>query len=276
MSGSERRAFRGLRMKARKYAVAASVSFRERTAYGGSFLGTALAYALFVFVFSRIWGTVYAGRADIDGYTRAQMIWYFIVAELPGMALSGVFWSLSQDMKSGQVAYLLSRPYSFVLYSYALGAGKALANGPILLAIGCALGFLTAGPPPLSSAGQGAGLVLGLLLAGSIYYLLNLAIAMTAFWVEENAAFFWIFQKLALVAGTLVPIELLPGAARRAAWLTPFPAMSYAPAKLLAAWPGTGGALGLLGYQAAWALLAALACQAIYALGRSRLRVNGG
>jgi ABC-2 type transport system permease protein len=276
MRGGARYPMGRVRLKARKYAIAASSALRERTAYRGSFLGSALAYGLFVFVFSRIWDTVYAGMSDIDGYGRTQMIWYFIVAEIPGMAFSGTFWSLSQDMKSGQVAYLLSRPYSYVAYSYAQGSGKAFANCILLFAEGIVLGFLTAGPPSLASPWQVPCLLCALVLAGSVYYLMNLAIAMTAFWVEENTAFFWIFQKLALIIGTFIPIELLPKAAQSAAWFSPFPAMSYAPAKLLASWPGGGGALALLGYQAAWTIVAALACQGIYALGRSRLTANGG
>jgi ABC-2 type transport system permease protein len=280
MSERIRRASGLLGLKARKYAIAASAAFRERTAYRGSFLGSVLSYGLFVFVFSQIWNTVYSGRSDIDGYGRAQMIWYFIVAEIPGMSFAGVFWSLSQDMKSGQVSYLVSRPYSFVLFSYAQGAGKAFANCAILFVEGIVLGLLLAGSPQLAGGwatlGQMVGLLASLALAGSVYFLMNLAIAMTAFWIEENTAFFWIFQKLALIVGTFIPIELLPAAAQGVAWCSPFPAMSYAPAKLLSSWPGSEGELAILGYQGAWAIAAALLCQGIYASGRSRLTVNGG
>jgi ABC-2 type transport system permease protein len=266
----------GAWLKARKYAVAGSAALRERTAYRGSFLGSALAYALFIFVFSRIWGTAFADRTQIAGYGRAQLIWYFIVAEIPTFAFSGSFWSLAQDMKSGQVAYLLSRPYSFVAYSCAQGLGRALANALVLLAEGLSLGLLTAGPPPLGSAIQALLALAAALLAGLILFLLQLAIAMTAFWVEENAAFYWIFQKLALIVGTLMPLEFLPDAARAAAWWTPFPALSYVPARIFVAWQGTAAGLGLLGFQLVWLVLAALLCQGIYALGRARLTVNGG
>ncbi len=263
-------------LKARKYLVAASSAFRERTAYGGSFFGSVLAYGLFVFVFSRVWAAAFAGRADISGYGLRQIIWYFAVAEIPSFAFGGSFWSLSQDMKSGQVAYLVSRPYDFVAYSYAQGSGRALANSAVLFAEGLAFGFLTAGAPPLESLPQALCVLAGLAMAGSVQFLLQLAIAMTAFWVEENAAFFWIFQKLALVVGTLMPIEFLPAAAQRAAWLSPFPAMSYVPARLFASWGGGREAARLLGFQLAWVLLSALACRAIYAVARARLTVNGG
>jgi ABC-2 type transport system permease protein len=267
---------RGLYLKARKYSVAASVALRDRTAYGGSFLGSALSYALFVFVFSRIWGLAFAGRAEIAGYGRAQMIWYFIIAELPSFAFGRSFWALSAEMRGGQVAYLVSRPYSLVGYYYAQNMGRALANLLALLVPGLALGLLAAGPPPLASPARALAALASLALSGSLLFLLHLAIAMTALWVEENAAFFWIFQKLCLVAGTLMPLELLPEAAQRASWWSPFPAVAYAPARLFAAWPGGPEAARLLGFQLAWLLASILLCRGVYALGRSRLAVNGG
>jgi ABC-2 type transport system permease protein len=99
---------------------------------------------------------------------------------------------------------------------------------------------------------------------------------MSAFWVEENSAFYWIFSKLSLVVGTLMPLELLPGGAQAAAWYSPFPALSYVPARLFSAWPGQAQAARLLCFQLAWLALAALACKGIYALARARLTVNGG
>jgi len=276
MKSREDRVAIRLYLKARKYAIAASSALRERTAYRGSFLGSVLSYALFVFVFSRIWGLAFASRADIEGYGRAQMIWYFIVAEIPGFAFGRSFWTLSQDMKSGQVAYLVSRPYSLVGYYFAQGMGRAVANCAFLFAIGIALGLMTAGPLPVASLGQALAVLASITMAGGVLFLLQLALAMTAFWVEENAAFYWIFQKLSLVVGTLMPLELLPEAAQKAAWWSPFPAMAYAPARLFVAWSGGAEVARLLGYQAAWLLLSALLCQGVYALGRSRLTVNGG
>lgn len=265
-----------LRLKARKYGVAALASMRNRTAYMGSLLGDALSYALFVFVFSRVWTAAYAGRDEIAGYGLQQMIWYFIVAEIPAFGFGRFFSTLAEDIKSGQVAYLTARPYGFVGYGYAQGMGKAAVDCAIYVALGLALGLVLAGPVPSGPPLRAAAVLASLAAAGSIQYLLQLALAMTAFWAEENSAFFWIYQKLTLIVGTLLPIEFLPEAARRIAAWTPFPSLSYAPARLFAAWPGDGAALALIGTQLAWASIAVLACQAIYALGRARLTVNGG
>ncbi len=262
-------------LKARKYLVAASTSARSRLAYAGDYAGGVLSYCLFVFVFSRIWSSVYASRPSIAGYDYAMSLWYFAVAEMPGFAVVGSFWDLARDIKTGQVAYQVSRPYSYVAYRFAESAGSSLVAALPIAAAGLVLGTILAGPPPLASAGQGAALAASLLLAGSLNFLLQLAIAMTAFWFEENAAFYWIYQKLLLVAGTLLPLEFLPEWASRIARLSPFPALSYAPARTLVAWDPRG-ALGLLANQAAWTAAAAGLCLLVYARGRAKLTSQGG
>lgn len=259
----------------RKYSTAGLVSMRSRLAYPAAFAGSLLTYGLFVFVFSRIWATIYAGRAEIAGYDRAMMVWYFIVAEISVFGFGRFYYSLSEDMKSGQVAYLLARPYGFTAYHFSQALGPALADCLVLAAEGALLGRILAGPFPVASIPQAAALVLSLLLAGSLQFFLQFSIAMTAFWIEENAAIFWIFQKLALVVGTFLPLEFLPGAVAAAAKWTPFPYLSWASARIAVAWdPGEG--LRLLALQAAWTAAAALLCRGVFEAGRGKITVNGG
>ncbi len=259
----------------RKYSTAGLVSMRSRLAYPAAFAGSLLTYGLFVFVFSRIWASIYAGRAEISGYDRAMMVWYFITAEISVFGFGRFYYSLSEDMKSGQVAYLLSRPYGFTAYHFSQALGPALADCLVLAAEGALLGRILAGPFPVASIPQAAALVLSLLLAGSLQFFLQFSIAMTAFWIEENAAIFWIFQKIALVVGTFLPLEFLPGAVAAAARWTPFPYLSWASARIAVAWsPGEG--LRLLALQAAWTAAAALLCRWVFAAGRGKITVNGG
>ena len=262
-------------LKARKYLVAASASARARAAYRGDFLGSVIAYCLFVFVFSRVWRSAYAARPSIAGYDYAMSLWYFVVAEIPYFGSSGHFRELAGDIKSGQVAYLVARPYGFVGYRFAQAAGSSLVAVLPILGAGAALGGLVAGPPPLGSAAQAALLAASLALALALQILLQLALALTAFWVEENSAFLWIYQKLALVAGTLLPLEFLPETASRIASWTPFPALAYAPARILVAF-APGPSLRLLGAQAAWCAAAWILCLALYGRGRRRLVSQGG
>jgi ABC-2 type transport system permease protein len=262
-------------LKARKYLVAASTSARSRLAYRGDFLGSVVTYCLFVFVFSRIWRSVYAARPTIAGYDLAMSVWYFVIAEISYFGSSGFFWELASDIKSGQVAYLVSRPYSFVAYRLAEAMGASLVSALPIAAAGFVMGTIAAGPAPIASAGQAVALTISLCLALCLQFLLQIAIAMSAFWFEENAAFFWIFQKIGLVAGTLLPLEFLPKWVSRIVWWTPFPATSYASARIAVAWSASGAAK-LIGIQVAWVAAAVLVCQAVYGRGRVKLTSQGG
>ena len=285
----------------RCYAIAASTSMRERAAYPGNFIGSMFTYALFVFIFSRVWAGAYAGASEIAGYTMRMAVWYFIVAEVPSFGFGRFFWTLSRDMKNGQIAYLLARPYDYVGYNFAEKYGGSLVEAGVILVEGLLVGTLLVGPPPLAggslsllggspsllggspsllegvAAEASRALLVGLslLLAGALNYFLQASIAMTAFWLEENEAFFWIFQKLALVVGTLIPIEFLPPVAARLARLTPFPYLSYAPARIMVAY-SPGEAWSLVAAQALWLALAVALARAVFSFGSRRLSVNGG
>ncbi len=262
---------------------------REKLAYRGNFAGSMLTYGLFVYIFSRLWAGAFAGRTDISGYTRDMMVWYFIIAEVPSFAFGRFFVGLSAEMKSGDIAYLINRPYGFVAFNYSSKIGGALLDAAIILAEGVALGYLLAGPPPGLAPGVASfglsGLanlsfrwffvVVSLLLSGSINFFMQFSIAMTAFWLEENDAFHWIYQKLTLVVGTLMPIEFLPAAVAAVAWFTPFPYIAYAPARMLVAF-SVPEAVSLLARQGLWVIAGMLLANAIFALGSRRLSVNGG
>jgi ABC-2 type transport system permease protein len=258
-----------------KYRVAGVTSAKNRLTYRGNFAGSVLTYGLFVFVFSRIWAAAYTGKASIAGYDFRMSVWYFIVAELSVFGFGHFFWSLADDMKSGQVAYLLTRPYSFVGYHFAQSMGQGILEAGILILEGGALGLILAGLPPLPALWRVPAFLVSLLLAGSLQFFLQMAIALTAFWVEENSAFFWIFQKLALVIGTLLPLEFLPAWAAKAALFTPLPSLSYAPARIVVA-ASPIEALGLIGGQAAWLVAAIILAQAFFSAGRSKVTIQGG
>jgi ABC-2 type transport system permease protein len=261
--------------KFRKYAVAGEVAVRERLAYPGDLAGELLTYGLFVFIFSRIWAVAYSGQADIAGYDRAAATWYFIVTELVFFAGGRSFGAFARDVRDGQIAYDLGRPYGYLLYQYARMLGASLFRLPLFLAVGGTLGVLAVGPWRPDGGLAVAGVVLSFLLAISLQHLVYAVLGLTAFWFEENSAFYWIFSKLALVIGTLVPLEFLPAWLQPALRWLPFPYLTYAPARLAVRW-SPEQALELIAGQLVWIVLAAALGMAVFARGARRAAVQGG
>jgi ABC-2 type transport system permease protein len=280
---------RRLAAAARKYLLAGRIAVRNRWQYPAEQLGPLLTFSLFAFIQARIWAVAYAGTPEIAGYTQAASTWYFIVAEMAYMAGSGAFGQLARDIKDGQVAYILGRPFGFVLWNGAQRLALGLNQLLVLALPGILIGCLAVGPLAPAGPGQIAALLAALVLALAVQYCLQAAIAMTAFWFEENSAFIWIFSKIALVAGTLIPLEFLPDSWQSVLWWTPFPWLAWAPARIavlpdagLAGLPGGGAAPGaatwlvLLGMQLAWLAASAALASGVFRLAARRTTIQGG
>src|SRR5690606_25009617 len=110
--------------------------------------------------------------------------------------------------------------------------------------------------PLVASIAAGAGLLLAV----------QIAVGVSTAWLGTARPLFFIVQKLMFVLGGLVlPLEAYPRALAAVAWLTPFPAMLYAPAS--ATLDVTGAVtIRLLALQGAWLVLAWIG---VLALGRA-------
>lgn len=259
----------------RKYTLGAKISLKSHWAYRSELLGPLLTYGLFVTVFLFIWSAAYQGRAELAGYSRFQVSWYFAFAELMVFVAGGFFHGLSEEIKSGQIAYTLGRPYSFLGFQLARNVGPTLSQILFLVPLGYLLCFLAVGPwAPVNLFHLGA-VVLSAALSLVLQFFIQTSLSLTAFWVEETIAFFWIYQKLYLVAGTLLPLEFLPIGAQGILRWTPIPSLVWAPSRIFVHWEASE-ALGILLSQGLWTLLAGVLAVVLFRVGVRRTLVQGG
>ena len=188
----------------RKYRTIARIHLMHSLQYRANLLGGFAMYAMFLFVFFCLWRAIYATGAP-EEYTIAQMIWYLCITELISFGTrTNAFSEIAQDVKSGQVAYQLARPYSYLGYrlSGALG-GMALnfaAFGLFALLIGfCFVGPIEGFAPRTLPFG-----LLSLLLGILLNLLLSMCLGLTAFFLEENSGLRFIYSKLVFI----VPLQI--------------------------------------------------------------------
>jgi ABC-2 type transport system permease protein len=182
---------------------------------------------------------------------------------------------VDDDVRSGDVAYRLTRPLSYVAAKSAEGIGVLLARMALLAPVGFALGWLLSGRLPDSPER----LLLAVPLAvgaGVVGVLFLVAVGTTAFWIQDSAPVFWIWQKMSFVLGGLVlPLSLYPGWLETAARWTPFHPLVGAPgASVLGLDPSSP--LAVAGKIAAWGVVAALLSSVLFRRGLRLLDVNGG
>jgi len=265
-------------MKWNKYWQVSKITMTNSLVYFWNFLGRNVFFAFIMFVYMMLWRTIYAQKATatIGGLTFKAMIWYLVVTELVTLSRTDLHNQVNNDVKSGNVAYLLNKPYNYVIYcfSYFVGEiGITLLSNSI---IGLAIGFIYAGALESFSIMHLPFIILSLLAGCTINFFIYMCLALTSFWVEENSAFFWIYSKLIFtIGGMLMPIELFPQWLQSLSQYMPFAYVTYVPARLavdfsfMTFWRQFSVQLLYLGAFFALAMF-------LYRKGVRNLNVNGG
>ncbi|TVY08997.1 ABC transporter permease [Paenibacillus cremeus] len=265
-----------MRTKVLKYTAVGRISLRSHLAYVYDFLIRSIFLVIIMYIFIQLWQTTYQGegKAMIEGYTFRQIIWYILFAEALTMAFPSLTTRVEEEVKSGDVGYKLTKPFSYIGYHYVAYISEVYVRLCVNLAVGCMLGIAVFGLPDF---GWGwAGFAVMSLGAVTVNFLLNMILALCAFWVEETRGLEFVYHKLLFtIGGMLMPLELFPEALQQVCRWLPFQAVLYFPAKTAVRWEAVQ--LGdLLAVQWGWAVGLVLIVAWIYRLGVRKLNVNGG
>jgi ABC-2 type transport system permease protein len=260
----------------RKYGAVAGTQARSRWAYVGEQLLSNLFLAVILFVFVQLWRTTYSltGPA-IEGLSLAQMIWYFVATELIQFSLPRVHSLIEQEVRNGDLALRLNKPYAYLGFHTASFLGDAVIQLVASLPIGIVVALLTVGPITLQWQA-----IPVLLFVWVTTLLLHFAwgamIGLSAFWLEDVTGLFFVMDKAKWVlGGFLLPLSLFPDGIRRVAERLPFRYMYGDPARLLIQfdWSRAGQ---LLCWQLLWLLIFGALLLFVFRLGARRVDTNGG
>lgn len=262
----------------RKYRVIYQSVLMESLQYAPNIAMGFLSFAIILFVMIQLWNYMYASPGElIAGYSRAQMIWYVIVTETFwfGTPSSVVTGQVAADIRGGNIAYLIGKPYHYCLYCLARYTGGWSIQLPMFVLPALVLGVVLVGPLPGFRLRYLLAAVPVIIAGITIDAVLRLCISMISFWIEDSNPFHWLYDKLLLIVGTIFPLEIFPEALQRFFRLTPIYTVCYGPAKLvvdfsmekwleilLAQMLYLGVGLGLMFF--------------IYGKGVQKLNVNGG
>lgn len=260
-----------------KYGHIFKVSVMDSLVYVFDFLGRSGFFAFIIAVYLMLWSTIYGqGDGVIEGFTLNMMIWYLVLTEIITLSTTNYYREVSSDIKTGNVAYLLNKPYNYVLYSLSNNMGKILFRMFLNALVGLVIGLVFVGPLLGFSILHLPFIVITLLLGTTINYFINFTLALSAFWVEENMAFRWIYQKLVFtLGGMLLPIDLFPETLETISRRLPFAFITYGPAKLLVDFSYDSFFFVIKG-QAIYLAFAIVLCFLVYGRGVKKLNVNGG
>ncbi len=215
-----------------KYIVIARVSLANAIAYRASVVSRMLFYTLFIYVFMSLWRAIYREGA-VHGYSYNQIVWYLIMTEMVAFSLrTGIYAQMNDDVRSGAIAYQIGRPVHYVLFQYATCLGESAFNLVAFGSLAAALGLIFVGPLATLSLASAPAVLLSMLLGLTIQFFFQMMIGLLSFIMEDNFAFFLIYQKLVFMLGMFLPVEFLPDWLQSIAKALPFSYVCWAPAKL--------------------------------------------
>lgn len=268
---------RRMRLSSLKYLAVVRVSAANNLAYLMEVFFRALFLVVLIYIIGRLWETTFALHSSslLSNFTVNDMIWYLAAAETIATSMPALTRRIDQEVRSGELAYLLGRPCSYILYNYSHYLGERLVRLTIGGCVAALVALIFVGPPHFSWAGIAAWPLM-LLLAISIEFVCYFGIGLLAFWTENTQSFTLIFSRLVLVlGGVLAPIEIFPQPLRSIAQILPFSAILYGPSRTLVHFQADVFAR-LVVQQAITLVIAALVILALYGLAVRRVNINGG
>ena len=260
----------------KKYWAIFQITLINSLAYPGELLGRSLMMIPFMWIFYQLWKITFAssGTDVIADLTLRDTLWYLMLAETIELGRPPLARTISENVKDGSIAYILNKPYDFLLYQFSTAMGETIFRTMINAVFGGVTVFWLVGAP---NHPQGLIVAIPAILgAWTLHFCLNAMIGLSAFVFEDVSAFTWIYQKFAFIlGGMLIPLDFYPKWLQAIAKAMPFSSMIYGPARLFVT-PSAEMFIRVMSLQIVWIVVLGLLLTLTYRRGISQLTVNGG
>ena len=260
----------------RKYLSIFNIQIVNSLAYPGELIGRSLMIIPFMWIFYQLWSVTFrsSGVDAINGMTLRDTLWYLMMAETIELGRPRVARTVAENVKDGSIAYLLNKPYDFMLYQFSSAMGETVFRTLTNAIFGGAVVWILVGPPPHIESWPMA--LVAMIGAWILNFCMNALIGLAAFVAEDVAPFEWIYQKLAFIfGGLMIPLDFYPAWLQTISRALPFASTLYAPARLFVS-PDASQFAALVGLQIVWIVALALTLSLAYRRGIAYLTVNGG
>lgn len=269
---------KGLRATVKKYGAVAKISFLNRLAYP---VDTVMEIVFLTFIFAILFFLQRAAASctpssPIETLSLAQTMWTAFLSNIvAGERGKTIMHLLNNEILSGQTAYQLNRPYSFMLFHLAQFVGGRLPSLIFCAVATAPLLYWLVGLPPLTLGTFLLGAVMlcvGVLLS----FFLQFCVGLSTFWVGNSAPLRWIYYQIVVVSsGMTVPLAFFPATLRTTLQLLPFSNISYGAARVIVGCSQTD-LFWYVGLQLFWVVMIAFTSRAIFKAGVRNVVISGG
>ncbi len=262
----------------RKYLYIYKATLMESLQYILNILLGFVSFFIILFIFFNLWDYIYSDSQNIiGGYTIKQMIWYVTITEIMwfGTRNTTLTAQVSNDIKSGAIAYGINKPYNYMFYIAARHLGEITLKFFLFTGVGILIGLFFTGRLTGFRVLYLPFMAITVFFGILINSLIRIGISILSFWIEDSGPFHWIFDKLLIVVGTLFPVEVFPLWIQPLIKVTPIFVITYGPAKLIIDF-SMEMFFNVLLVQLAYLAVTVLILTILFRRGVAKLNVNGG
>lgn len=256
----------------RKWRTIFGVYFADAAAYRAQAAIWMLTDAVPAALIPLLWLASYQGRGTIGGYTPSQMVGYYLAGlAMMSFTISHAMWDVGREIREGIFSIHLTRPVSYMAYTYAGNLCWRLVRLILFFPIAGLIywmysQYLHAGlfslTAPFWAAVAGAHL-----LSFVISYGLGL---LALFFTETRSIYMFYYIPLSLLNGEMVPLSTLPHWAQHLSRWFPFRYTVSFPLEILQNRLSGAEILFGFGMMAAWLVVAWLATRVLWTQGLRR------
>lgn len=214
----------------RKYVEVFKFNLKTKINFKAEYIFSLFSFTIHVFVFNELWDFILKDKI-ILGYSRENLIWYIIMGEFLYYILgSKNYKEISNMIKNGDVANMLTKPISFLKYIIAIEF-TCIVNVITNFVFAIILGIILAGTIKFS-VGKLLIFAISIIFSITLLILIQVMIGMLAFLTEENEAYRLVVFKAILLL-ILTPLEFFPGSVRKILSFLPTTYAIYPVGKIL-------------------------------------------
>lgn len=218
----------------KKYLHIYKVTILDNIQYVSNIVLRILSFAIIIFVLFNLWKYMYSDQETINGYSKSQILWYVLITEgiWFGVRNKNFTNEISDSIKSGNIAYSINKPYNYVSYLIVKNLGDITIKSLVFVLVVSTIGTIFIGRLKFTIL-QIPFVLIALIFSALIFSIIDISISLILFWIEDAMPFHWVFDKLVLIFGTIIPIEMFPNSIKTIFSFFPTYPIMYGPAKII-------------------------------------------
>jgi ABC-2 type transport system permease protein len=223
------------------------------------------------------WYVFRLNNGVINGTTFLFVAWsIFFYFSFSVLRLRDISRLIMQDIQTGNVEILLSKPISYLSYRMWWQVGFGIYSFVVITILATiVLAFIIGFPSTMTIGIFIPTLIITFILGSILSLFLYSIVGLLAFWIEDINPVFWIVDKAVMIlGGSYLPVALFPDFMYKISLYSPFGASLFVTHTVYETWQTDW--YQFVGIQVFWIVLLGLVVYFMFRGAKQKVSVNGG